>query len=542
MELSVLAGTILAVVIGLYAVESAIILSKGTKEPKYVRPRVPLIGHLIGISKHTTGPYFTQIASTQKSGIFVLPVFTLKLYVIVERRLVGAIQRHAKTLSFTPFAAKVASKLSGVGEIALKMHNHLEGPPEAKEYDRVQRAALSAGTDLDAMTLVATKVQMKHVDNLFANASKTSGARIELYEWVRHLISVSASEGMFGPMNPFNDPVHEADFWYVESGNRTFADASHLMMIGGLTPKLFARSAVRARERNGKRYEEYVRRGGVDDSSGLVKARYRVLKANGATDDEIARIHIGFDIAMLANYAPTAFWALYEVLSRPSLVAEIREEVRNAVVTDGEDADFTLDLSIIKRACPLLLSSVQETQRLNSVQMAIREILRDTNVTIDDKEVLLKKGNFLQVNGITMLQSEETWGPNAAEYDPYRFIKMKRTPGTPGVAAANELPPNAFSVWGLAPHVCPARWYATGGILAMIAMMVLRFDFDVEEDWKVDESSGRAWKKPQAAKGFSALPSPAEPVPLFLKARKEFEGKWGVRIGAPSTRLQLSVA
>ncbi|KAJ0356080.1 hypothetical protein COL154_011148 [Colletotrichum chrysophilum] len=159
----------------------------------------------------------------------------------------------------------------------------------------------------------------------------------------------------------------------------------------------------------------------------------------------MGRVHIGFDMAMLANYAPTAFWAVYEILSRPRLAQEIREEVRKAI-TKGDEADWALDVSILKTACPLPLSSIQEAQRVNSVQAGIREILRDTTIHTEDTSVLLKKGSYLQINGISTLRDLETWGSDAADFDPYRFIKMKRPEAnTPVVAAASELPPNAFS-------------------------------------------------------------------------------------------------
>ncbi|KAJ0350537.1 hypothetical protein KNSL1_003940 [Colletotrichum chrysophilum] len=222
----------------------------------------------------------------------------------------------------------------------------------------------------------------------------------------------------------------------------------------------------------------------------------------------MGRVHIGFDMAMLANYAPTAFWAVYEILSRPRLAQEIREEVRKAI-TKGDEADWALDVSILKTACPLPLSSIQEAQRVNSVQAGIREILRDTTIHTEDTSVLLKKGSYLQINGISTLRDLETWGSDAADFDPYRFIKMKRPEAnTPVVAAASELPPNAFSVWGVVPHVCPARWYATGGITVLVAMLVLRFDFDVESDAQIPGRSEVAWRKPTPAKDFSTLPRP----------------------------------
>ncbi|EQB47866.1 hypothetical protein CGLO_12968 [Colletotrichum gloeosporioides Cg-14] len=470
MALITLLGIILTIIAGAYALDVFVFFARDSSEPQYVRSRVPLIGHLIGISKRGAGWYYTDVASNQPSGIFTLPISIIKLYVISERKLISAIQRHAKTISFTPFAAKTSKTLSGLGHIFLRIQDHLQRPTEAKEFDRVT---------------------LELIEELATEANAGPGTRIELYMWLKHLIALSASEGMFGPI----DPDHEADF----------------------CQGCFASKGAQ------RRYENYIRSGGHEEASGVVKGRCRVLKENGATVRDMGRIHIGFDMAMLANYAPTAFWAVYEILSRPRLAQEIREEVRKAI-TKGDEADWTLEISIF---CPLLLSSIQEAQRVNSVQVGIREILRDTTITTEDASVLLKKGSYLQINGTSTLRDLETRGSDAADFDPYRFIKMKR-PGTatPVVAAASELLPNALSVWGVAPHVCPARWYATGGIMVLVAMLVLRFAFDVEGDLQIQGGSEVSWRRPKTAKDFSTLPAPGELVPVLLRARKELAGRW----------------
>ncbi|KAJ3952068.1 hypothetical protein N0V92_011502 [Colletotrichum tropicale] len=216
MVLATLLGAILTIIAGAYALDLFVFFSRDSREPQYVRSRVPLIGHLIGISKRGAGWHYTDVASSQPSGIFTLPIFTFKLYIISERKLISAIQRHAKAISFTPFAAKTSKTLSGLGDIVLRIQDHLQGPPEAKEFDRVQRASMSAGPDLDAMALVSARVTLELVEELAMKAKARAGTRIELYTWLKHNIALSASEGMFGPMNPFRDPKNEAHFWYLE--------------------------------------------------------------------------------------------------------------------------------------------------------------------------------------------------------------------------------------------------------------------------------------------------------------------------------------
>ncbi|KAK2005965.1 cytochrome P450 [Colletotrichum eremochloae] len=545
MELPALVGTVFAVVVvGCYLLESYFLFTNDPREPACTRPKVPLIGHLIGLNKYGPGTYMTKVGAQVKSKVFSMPVFNFKFYVIQDRRLFSGIQRNAKTLSFVPFAVKGTQTFSGVSEEAAGLLDHLGGGPGAKEFDRVQRATLAAGHDYDEVTLAASRAKLDIVGELLREAgqSSDSAARVDLFSWVKRAVVMSTTDGMFGPLNPYKNPEHEADFW-------TLGDKTHVLIGGDFVSSLAAKDALQARDRNGQRYEEYFALGGHEKAAGLVRGRARVMAENGVSQRDIARGNVGFDIAMLANYVPMAWWAVFEIFSRPWLVEEIRKEVSGAVRRQDDDDDddddgnggFVLDLAVLRSLSPLLLSSIQEAQRLHTVHAHIREVLRDTTVTVDDQTHLFKKGNYVQLNSIPVFRSEETWGADAAAFDAYRFIKMKKKPEAPGVAAPGDLPPHSFPAWGVAPHICPARWFATGGMMALIALMVLKLDIEAAPETKGEGPTGREWKMPKVEGIFVALKSPAEPVPVVVRPRKGFEGRFTIETGAPGTRLQLSV-
>ncbi|KAK1974705.1 cytochrome P450 [Colletotrichum cereale] len=540
MELPALAGTVLAVmVIGCYLLESYFFLAHDPREPAYIRPKVPLIGHVLGLNKYGAGTYFTKIGARAKRKIFSTPIFNFKFYVIEDRKFFSAIQRNARTLSFVPFAVKASQNFSGSGDEAARLQDHLEGGPGAKEFDRVQRATLAAGPDLDDLSYTATQVKLDMVEALLRDAGRSSDSavRVDLFAWVRRAVVMSTTEGMFGPLNPFKNPEHEADFW-------TFCGKAHVLLSGGFIANLLAKEGVQARNRNGQRYEEYIVLGGLDKASGLIRGRSRVMAENGVPQRDIGRSNVGFDLAMLANYVPTTWWAVFEIFSRPWLVEAIREEVGGAVRKqdgDGDGGGLVLDMAILRSSSPLLLSSIQEAQRLHTIHAHIREVLRDTTVTADDRAQLLKKGNYVQLNAVPVLRGEETWGADAASFDAYRFVKMKRRAEAPGVATPGDLPPHSFPVWGVAPHICPARWFATGGAMALIALMALELDIEAAPEARGEGPAGREWKMPEVGGVFVALRSPAGPVPVVVRPRKGFEGKVAIETGTPGTRLQLSV-
>lgn len=104
-----------------------------------------------------------------------------------------------------------------------------------------------------------------------------------------------------------------------------------------------------------------------------------------------------------------------------------------------------------------------------------------------------------------------------------------------GVVPPSQMPSMAFPVWGVAPHVCPARFYATTGVLVLVALVALRLDIS-------PAGPTRAWRDLKDEFNYSSVTRPTEPVPVTVRPRGDGKGKWNVVVGEPNTRLQFSVA
>jgi hypothetical protein len=172
---------------------------------------------------------------------------------------------------------------------------------------------------------------------------------------------------------------------------------------------LFAPNAHKSRKKNCERYGAYYRAGGVESASDFIKERTRVLVENGAPPLEAAAINTGFDVALLGNYTGVAFWTIYHVLSKPGLLEDARREAEKAIIRDGQHGDYTLDISVLRTSCPLLVSVLQETQRLKMIHANIREVISDTSIRAGDKEYILKKGNYVQLNTTSVLRNRDLW-------------------------------------------------------------------------------------------------------------------------------------
>ena len=106
--------------------------------------------------------------------------------------------------------------MSDVSETTLRSLDTLADDEEARSYARqiqhVHATALSTGPSLDRLNLVTAQEMLRRVGDLASESSKAH-VQIGLYDWLKHAVTIAATEGFYGPKNPYRDPQHEKDFW-----------------------------------------------------------------------------------------------------------------------------------------------------------------------------------------------------------------------------------------------------------------------------------------------------------------------------------------
>jgi hypothetical protein len=119
--------------------------------------------------------------------------------------------RHAKTLSFQPFT-KIASKVwCDASDEFMAMHE--DGHPWIRDLYRDTRTALSPGEALDYQNMLTGESVQREVERLDGSVGGEGVDGFAFYSWTHHLISLAATDGVYGSKNPFRDPRVEADFW-----------------------------------------------------------------------------------------------------------------------------------------------------------------------------------------------------------------------------------------------------------------------------------------------------------------------------------------
>lgn len=169
------------------------------REPPLVKPKIPVIGHFIGLGLHRVH-YFSMVYNENKVPVATLPMVENNMYVIFSAHMQQIAMRsnsmaaNAKTVELIPrlFGVKKATLLSWLGRDGV----HEDMTPSMM---KIFGTTLS-GDSLNDMTYTAL-VEVGAV----LNGIKGDGLHIEnLYLWLRYHISHAVSVALFGTEhNPY---------------------------------------------------------------------------------------------------------------------------------------------------------------------------------------------------------------------------------------------------------------------------------------------------------------------------------------------------
>lgn len=127
------------------------------------------------------------------------------------RRFLPVVQKHAKTLSFKPFSKVTAERLCRTSAHYVSIHED----PHAFLNDtfRETRNTLAPGKALDYQNIGTGKSIENFVLRLEQAASYDGFPNLPFYTWIKHVLTVAATDGVYGEGNPFRKSEVEENFW-----------------------------------------------------------------------------------------------------------------------------------------------------------------------------------------------------------------------------------------------------------------------------------------------------------------------------------------
>lgn len=211
-------AVVLAVVTGIITlgyVAARTMFGHDPREPPLAPQSIPLVGHLVGLSRSKFN-YYVDLAEQTSAPIFTMPLPGQKMYVVTKPELIQAVQKRHKVLAFPPIEAKFASTVCGASKeaqaILAQNVNGDEGDHGlSMQSYAAMRDALKPGPLLDDMNRSMIREVATALDLLEPAAGETR--RIGLYSWLRDVITTATTRSVYGPMNPFDDKAVADAFW-----------------------------------------------------------------------------------------------------------------------------------------------------------------------------------------------------------------------------------------------------------------------------------------------------------------------------------------
>ena len=188
-------------------------------EPPMLWPKIPIIGHVIGMARHKAS-YYSTLRSQCRTPMYTLPLPKSKLYVVNSTETVKTVMGRPHDLSSHPLAAEFATSVCGTSKETFEiLMSHVRGEQgDMLGFFTSTRTTLAPGLGLDGMNRIM-------VEKISASLEKLSGGqepkRIMLQKWLEHEITHATTESVYGPMNPYRDPNVVAAFWYKILNPRT---------------------------------------------------------------------------------------------------------------------------------------------------------------------------------------------------------------------------------------------------------------------------------------------------------------------------------
>lgn len=78
---------------------------------------------------------------------------------------------------------------------------------------RKTRNALAPGKGLDHQNMGTGKSIERFILKLERDASDFGGKKLPFYTWIKHVLTIAATDGVYGENNPFRNPEVEENFW-----------------------------------------------------------------------------------------------------------------------------------------------------------------------------------------------------------------------------------------------------------------------------------------------------------------------------------------
>jgi hypothetical protein len=361
------------------------------------------------------------------------------------------------------------------------------------------------------MTSKFMSLLSSNLDLAFPLSSSSDWREMDLVQFIKKQYTLASIASLFGTKILEDGKGDEIYAWL-------WAFDPHVSTLITQLPDILIRHAARSREWGIKMLIEWERAAKAatsdageegriwDENWGLAfcKERARVSEEAGISE----RGRAAFQLALLwgqnANAIPVSTWLAIQALAPanaphlPCIISSISDSVDEVGVSDVQE--------LVKK--PNLDALLKETYRWSVASPGVRFVKTDTTLGGYD----LLAGSTILIHARTLQLDPATWGPDATMFSPSRFLqqdngdeKLKR------VKAASQ------RHFGGGQNHCPGRHFACNEILGGFAVLMRKFEIEVDEGMLV----WRGMPECEVSAGKQGGLWPDRPFMVRMKRRRD---------------------
>ncbi|KAJ4998527.1 Cytochrome P450 monooygenase 1 [Colletotrichum sp. SAR 10_66] len=159
---------------------------------------------------------------------------------------------------------------------------------------------------------------------------------------------------------------------------------------------------------------------------------------------------------------------ILNILPRPELLAALRSEMIDVLGKEGWAKTSLYNLKLMD-------SVMKETQRMKPIQSISMGRIADADVHLSDGTVIPKG---MKVAVANTSRHDPTIYESPLEFDGYRFLRMRQTPGKENQAHFVTTSPDSLG-FGHGQHACPGRFFAANEVKIAMCHLLLKYDLEL---------------------------------------------------------------
>ena len=251
---------------------------------------------------------------------------------------------------------------------------------------------------------------------------------VDLGEELFDIIYTASTKAFFSPSFPSHATIKPF---------LAFDQVVPILALGSL-PNILRRPAIRQRENLKDRVEDWLATVTHEDLETMFVGERDTLetaKSEGWSVRDRVALVLGELWALEANAPYAAIWTIVEILRRPKLLAEIREEVVTAISTQVPPTLSTLlhlPQSQLLTTLPLINAAIQETLRFHTASFSLRVVENDLTLPLPNgaRVALIVGEEVVVATRQCQIDPASAWGDDAAVWDGKRFLRTEKERGS----------------------------------------------------------------------------------------------------------------